>query len=132
MNKNLFQTVLESDKDSFAKLTEDMISSKIAERMESVKKDIAESIFIPNEVVSEENAFISVVNECAESSSSVNVDLPDGERIIVSEEIATILSEAHDNLPQELQKSFRDTVFESKEKFASILETIVSGENDGQ
>lgn len=132
MNKNLFQTVLESDKDSFAKLTEDMISSKIAERMESVKKDIAESIFIPNEVVSEENAFISVVNECAESSSSVNVDLPDGERIVVSEEIATILSEAHDNLPQELQKSFRDTVFESKEKFASILETIVSGENDGQ
>ena len=132
MNKNLFQTVLESDKDSFAKLTEDMISSKISERMESVKKDIAESIFIPNEVVSEENAFISVVNECAESSSSVNVDLPDGERIVVSEEIATILSEAHDNLPQELQKSFRDTVFESKEKFASILETIVSGENDGQ
>lgn len=132
MNKNLFQTVLESDKDSFAKLTEDMISSKIVERMESVKKDIAESIFIPNEVVSEENAFISVVNECAESSSSVNVDLPDGERIVVSEEIATILSEAHDNLPQELQKSFRDTVFESKEKFASILETIVSGENDGQ
>ena len=36
--------------------------------------------------------------------------------------------EAHDDLPPELQKSFRDMVFESKEKFISLLESIQTGE----
>ena len=58
----------------------------------------------------------------------VNLDLPNGERLHVTPDVASVLSETHDNLPKEMQQSFREMVFESKDKYTKILETIVTGE----
>ena len=134
MSKDLIKSVFESeDKETILNLVEDTIVSKLDEKLQGFKKTIAETILTDvTEEVSDENAFVSVISESLGNSSEVNVDLPDGNRIIVSEDIAKILSETHDSLPSELQKSFRDMVFESEEKFTSVLEAIVSGDNDGQ
>tara|TARA_A100001515_G_scaffold84054_1_gene66642 strand:+ start:225 stop:626 length:402 start_codon:yes stop_codon:yes gene_type:complete len=133
MKKDLLQAALESNQESFAEATEQIISEMVFSKMEEARKSVAEGLFAQHtEEVTEETAFVSVISECLENSNAVNVDLPDGDRLVVTEDVASLLSEAHDNLPQELQKSFRETVFESKEKYTSILETIVSGDNDGQ
>ena len=133
MKKDLLQAALESNQESFAQATEQIISEMVSSKMEEARKSVAEGLFAQHtEEVNEETAFVSVINECLQNSNEVNVDLPDGDRLVVTEDVASLLSEAHDNLPQELQKSFRETVFESKDKYTSILETIVSGDNDGQ
>lgn len=133
MKKDLLQAALESNQESFANVTEQIISEMVSSKMDEARKSVAKGLFTQQtEEVNEETAFVSVINECLHNSNEVNVDLPDGDRLVVTEDIASLLSEAHDNLPQELQKSFRETVFESKEKYTSILETIVSGDNDGQ
>ena len=114
MKKDLLQAALESNQESFANVTEQIISEMVSSKMDEARKSVAEGLFTQQtEEVNEETAFVSVINECLQNSNEVNVDLPDGDRLVVTEDVASLLSEAHDNLPQELQKSFRETVFES-------------------
>ena len=104
-------------KKSFAQATEQIISEMVSSKMEEARKSVVRVFCSNTEEVTEETAFVSVISECLENSNAVNVDLPDGDRLVEIEDVASLLSEAHDNLPQELQKSFRETVFESKEKY---------------
>ena len=80
------------------------------------------------EEVTETDAFASIISECMTENIEVNLDLPNGERLHVTPDVASVLSETHDNLPKEMQQSFREMVFESKDKYTKILETIVTGE----
>ena len=102
--------------------------------MESFRQEMAKTILSETtEEVEEDVAFVSVISECLENGGVVNVDLMDGERVEVNEDIASLLSEVHDNLPTpELQKSLRDTIFESREKYIGLLETIISEETENE
>ena len=62
--------------------------------------------------------------------ANINLEISADERLEITPEIAKVISETHDELPKELQRSFRETIFESKEKFLSILESITLGDDE--
>ena len=66
-----------------------MVSSK----MEEQESPLPRVLFAQHtEEVTEETAFVSVISECLENSNAVNVDLPDGDRLVVTEDVASLLS----------------------------------------
>ena len=134
MSNEIIKESLFGDDESASNQILDTLESKIEEKMESFRQEMAKTILSETtEEVEEDVAFVSVISECLENGGVVNVDLMDGERVEVNEDIASLLSEVHDNLPTpELQKSLRDTIFESREKYIGLLETIISEETENE
>tara|TARA_A100001515_G_scaffold127335_1_gene112988 strand:+ start:443 stop:847 length:405 start_codon:yes stop_codon:yes gene_type:complete len=134
MSNEIIKESLFGDNESASNQILETLESKIEEKMESFRQEMAKTILSETtEEVEEDVAFVSVISECLENGGVVNVDLMDGERVEVNEDIASLLSEVHDNLPTpELQKSLRDTIFESREKYIGLLETIISEETENE
>jgi|TARA_Y100001972_G_scaffold2299_1_gene2660 hypothetical protein len=134
MSNEIIKESLFGDDESASNQILETLESKIEEKMESFRQEMAKTILSETtEEVEEDVAFVSVISECLENGGVVNVDLMDGERVEVNEDIASLLSEVHDNLPTpELQKSLRDTIFESREKYIGLLETIISEETENE
>ena len=107
---------------SFQKKIEAVLAEKYVE--------IGNDMFTTTEEVSENNAFASVVTQAIEENANINLEISADERLEITPEIAKVISETHDELPKELQRSFRETIFESKEKFLSILESITLGDEE--
>ena len=134
MSNEIIKESLFGDDESASNQILETLESKIEEKMESFRQEMAKTILSETtEEVEEDVAFVSVISECLENGGVVNVDLMDGERVEGNEDIASLLSEVHDNLPTpELQKSLRDTIFESREKYIGLLETIISEETENE
>ena len=134
MSNEIIKESLFGDDESASNQILETLESKIEEKMESFRQEMAKTILSETtEEVEEDVAFVSVISECLENGGVVNVDLMDGERVEVNEDIASLLSEVHDNLPTpELQKSLRDTIFESREKYIGLLETIIYEETENE
>ena len=134
MSNEIIKESLFGDDESASNQILETLESKIEEKMESFRQEMAKTILSETtEEVEEDVAFVSVISECLENGGVVNVDLMDGERVEVNEDIASLLSEVHDNLPTpELQKSLRDKIFESREKYIGLLETIISEETENE
>ncbi len=134
MSNEIIKESLFGDDESASNQILETLESKIEEKMESFRQEMAKTILSETtEEVEEDVAFVSVISECLENGGVVNVDLMDGERVEVNEDIASLLSEVHDNLPTpELQKSLRDTIFESRQKYIGLLETIISEETENE
>jgi hypothetical protein len=134
MSNEIIKESLFGDDESASNQILETLESKIEEKMESFRQEMSKTILSETtEEVEEDVAFVSVISECLENGGVVNVDLMDGERVEVNEDIASLLSEVHDNLPTpELQKSLRDTIFESREKYIGLLETIISEETENE
>ena len=128
MNNELIKNVMEQDKEAFVGSFVEGLSEKLSLVLEEKRQEIASKMMETVEDVNEESAFAEVITESIEHNSVIRLDLMNEERIEITPEIASLLSETHDDLPPELQKSFRDMVFESKEKFISLLESIQTGE----
>ena len=128
MNNELIKNVMEQDKEAFVGSFVEGLSEKLSLVLEEKRQEIASKMMETVEDVNEESAFAEVITESIEHNSVIRLDLMNEERIEITPELASLLSETHDDLPPELQKSFRDMVFESKEKFISLLESIQTGE----
>ncbi len=134
MSNEILKESLFGDEKSLVEQIVTTLEQKVEEKLDTLRVGLAENILTTEtEEVDEESAFVSVISECLDNGAIINVDLPDGNRVEVNEDIAHSLSEVHDNLPTpELQKSFRDTIFESKEKYIGLLETIISEEAENE
>jgi|TARA_E500000318_G_C3459431_1_gene172035 hypothetical protein len=128
MTDKIIKEALQDNKEGFAEAFGDALSQKINEALKDTEKRIGKELFERVEEVNEDNAFVSVITDCLNENVEINLDLSSGERVQITPDIASLLSETHDNLPKEMQQSFREMVFESKDKYTKILETIVTGE----
>ena len=130
MNKEMIKNITEGDKEGFFQNSLDLISEKIEAALAEKYVEIGNDMFTTTEEVSENNAFASVVTQAIEENANINLEISADERLEITPEIAKVISETHDELPKELQRSFRETIFESKEKFLSILESITLGDEE--
>ena len=130
MSKEMIKNITEGDKEGFFQNSLDLISEKIEAVLAEKYVEIGNDMFTTTEEVSENNAFASVVTQAIEENANINLEISADERLEITPEIAKVISETHDELPKELQRSFRETIFESKEKFLSILESITLGEEE--
>ena len=121
MSKEMIKNITEGDKEGFLQNSLDLISEKIEAVLAEKYVEIGNDMFTTTEEVSENNAFASVVTQAIEENANINLEISADERLEITPEIAKVISETHDELPKELQRSFRETIFESKEKFLSIL-----------
>ena len=129
MSKEMIKNITEGDKEGFFQNSLDLISEKIEAVLAEKYVEIGNDMFTTTEEVSENNAFASVVTQAIEENANINLEISADERLEITPEIAKVISETHD-LPKELQRSFRETIFESKEKFLSILESITLGDEE--
>jgi|TARA_Y100000592_G_C5393396_1_gene279383 hypothetical protein len=130
MSKEMIKNITEGDKEGFFQNSLDLISEKIEAVLAEKYVEIGNDMFTTTEEVSENNAFASVVTQAIEENANINLEISADERLEITPEIAKVISETHDELPKELQRSFRETIFESKEKFLSILESITLGDEE--
>ena len=130
MSKEMIKNITEGDKEGFLQNSLDLISEKIEAVLAEKYVEIGNDMFTTTEEVSEINAFVSVVTQAIEENANINLEISADERLEITPEIAKVISETHDELPKELQRSFRETIFESKEKFLSILESITLGDEE--
>ena len=130
MSKEMIKNITEGDKEGFFQNSLDLISEKIEAVLAEKYVEIGNDMFTTTEEVSENNAFASVITQAIEENANINLDISADERLEITPEIAKVISETHDELPKELQRSFRETIFESKEKFLSILESITLGDEE--
>ena len=130
MSKEMIKNITEGDKEGFLQNSLDLISEKIEAVLAEKYVEIGNDMFTTTEEVSENNAFASVVTQAIEENANINLEISADERLEITPEIAKVISETHDELPKELQRSFRETIFESKEKFLSILESITFGDEE--
>ena len=130
MSKEMIKNITEGDKEGFFQNSLDLISEKIEAVLAEKYIEIGNDMFTTTEEVSENNAFASVVTQAIEENANINLEISADERLEITPEIAKVISETHDELPKELQRSFRETIFESKEKFLSILESITLGDEE--
>jgi|TARA_R100001129_G_scaffold140128_1_gene101287 hypothetical protein len=130
MSKEMIKNITEGDKEGFLQNSLDLISEKIEAVLAEKYVEIGNDMFTTTEEVSENNAFASVVTQAIEENANINLEISADERLEITPEIAKVISETHDELPKELQRSFRETIFESKEKFLSILESITLGDEE--
>ena len=130
MSKEMIKNITEGDKEGFFQNSLDLISEKIEAVLAEKYVEIGNDMFTTTEEVSENNAFASVVTQASEENANINLEISADERLEITPEIAKVISETHDELPKELQRSFRETIFESKEKFLSILESITLGDEE--
>jgi hypothetical protein len=130
MNKEMIKNITEGDKEGFFQNSLDLISEKIEAVLAEKYVEIGNDMFTTTEEVSENNAFASVVTQAIEENANINLEISADERLEITPEIAKVISETHDELPKELQRSFRETIFESREKFLSILESITLGDEE--
>jgi hypothetical protein len=130
MNKEMIKNITEGDKEGFFQNSLDLISEKIEAVLAEKYVEIGNDMFTTTEEVSENNAFASVVTQAIEENANINLEISADERLEITPEIAKVISETHDELPKELQRSFRESIFESKEKFLSILESITLGDEE--
>ena len=126
----MIKNITEGDKEGFLQNSLDLISEKIEAVLAEKYVEIGNDMFTTTEEVSENNAFASVVTQAIEENANINLEISVDERLEITPEIAKVISETHDELPKELQRSFRETIFESKEKFLSILESITLGDEE--
>lgn len=126
----MIKNITEGDKEGFLQNSLDLISEKIEAVLAEKYVEIGNDMFTTTEEVSENNAFASVVTQAIEENANINLEISADERLEITPEIAKVISETHDELPKELQRSFRETIFESKEKFLSILESITLGDEE--
>ena len=130
MSKEMIKNITEGDKEGFFQNSLDLISEKIEAVLAEKYVEIGNDMFTTTEEVSENNAFASVATQAIEENANINLEISADERLEITPEIAKVISETHDELPKELQRSFRETIFESKEKFLSILESITLGDEE--
>ena len=130
MSKEMIKNITEGDKEGFFQNSLDLISEKIEAVLAEKYVEIGNDMFTTTEEVSENNAVASVVTQASEENANINLEISADERLEITPEIAKVISETHDELPKELQRSFRETIFESKEKFLSILESITLGDEE--
>ena len=130
MSKEMIKNITEGDKEGFLQNSLDLISEKIEAVLAEKYVEIGNDMCTTTEEVSENNAFASVVTQAIEENANINLEISADERLEITPEIAKVISETHDELPKELQRSFRETIFESKEKFLSILESITLGDEE--
>jgi hypothetical protein len=130
MSKEMIKNITEGDKEGFLQNSLDLISEKIEAVLAEKYVEIGNDMFTTTEEVSENNAFASVVTQAIEENANINLEISADERLEITPEIAKVISETHDELPKELQRSFRETIFESREKFLSILESITLGDEE--
>ena len=130
MSKEMIKNITEGDKEGFFQNSLDLISEKIEAVLAEKYVEIGNDMFTTTEEVSENNAFASVVTQAIEENANINLEISADERLEITPEIAKVISETHDELPKELQRSFRETIIESKEKFLSILESITLGDEE--
>ena len=130
MSKEMIKNITEGDKEGFFQNSLDLISEKIEAVLAEKYVEIGNDMFTTTEEVSENNAFASVVTQAIEENANINLEISADERLEITPEIAKVISETHDELPKELQRSFRESIFESKEKFLSILESITLGDEE--
>ena len=130
MSKEMIKNITEGNKEGFLQNSLDLISEKIEAVLAEKYVEIGNDMFTTTEEVSENNAFASVVTQAIEENANINLEISADERLEITPEIAKVISETHDELPKELQRSFRETIFESKEKFLSILESITLGDEE--
>tara|TARA_A100000171_G_C2071548_1_gene114964 strand:- start:396 stop:788 length:393 start_codon:yes stop_codon:yes gene_type:complete len=128
MTDKIIKEAFQNNQEGFAEAFTDALGHKLQEALSDCKNRIAKELFEKTDEVTETDAFASIISECMTENIEVNLDLPNGERLHVTPNVASVLSETHDNLPKEMQQSFREMVFESKDKYTKILETIVTGE----
>ena len=128
MKKEIFKSVMEGDQEAFSELLMSEISEKINIKLAEKHEKTASEMMVSVDEIEEDTAFLSVVTDCLNENVTVNLDISGDERIEITPEVAGLLSETHDSLPRELQKSFRESIFDSKEKYHTILEAIVGGE----
>ena len=126
----MIKNITEGDKEGFLQNSLNLISEKIEAVLAEKYVEIGNDMFTTTEEVSENNAFASVVTQAIEENANINLEISVDERLEITPEIAKVISETHDELPKELQRSFRETIFESKEKFLSILESITLGDEE--
>jgi phosphoribosylcarboxyaminoimidazole (NCAIR) mutase len=99
MSNEIIKESLFGDDESASNQILETLESKIEEKMESFRQEMSKTILSETtEEVEEDVAFVSVISECLENGGVVNVDLMDGERVEVNEDIASLLSEVHDKL----------------------------------
>ena len=130
MSKEMIKNITEGDKEGFFQNSLDLITEKIEPVLAEKYIEIGNDMFTTTEEVPENNAFASVVTQAIEENANINLEISADERLEITPEIAKVISETHDELPKELQRSFRETIFESKEKFLSILESITLGDEE--
>ena len=128
MSKDLLKSVMENDQESVQEQALSLISERIEKTLNEKMKDIASEMMKVTEEVEHSSAFAEVITQCLDENININLELNADERITVTPEVAKLISEAHDELPAEFQKSFRETIFESEKKYHTILESIISGE----
>ena len=128
MSKELIETATKDDKDLFVEQAEYLIYEKIDSLFQEKLKEVGSEMMSVTEDIEEGNVFTTVLSQCLEEGVDINLEISADERITVTPDIAKLISEAHDELPAEFQKSFRETIFESEKKYHTILESIISGE----
>jgi|TARA_R100000005_G_scaffold95562_1_gene77620 ATP-dependent protease HslVU (ClpYQ) ATPase subunit len=128
MSKDLLKSVMENDQESVQEQALSLISERIEKTLNEKMKDIASEMMKVTEEVEHSSAFAEVITQCLDENININLELNADERITVTPEVAKVISETHDELPSEFQKSFRETIFESEKKYHTILESIISGE----
>ena len=131
MNNPLLLHALNEDKENFKSLTETMIQEHIAERLVETQKEVASEMCGSGaEIVETNEAFVSIINECLDENIIIDVDFEDGNRVELTPDLATIISETHDTLPKDIQIQFRSSLFESKENFVRMMEAIMEEETN--
>jgi len=131
MNNPLLLHALNEDKENFKSLTETMIQEHIAERLVETQKEVASEMCGSDvEIVETNEAFVSIINECLDENVIIDVDFEDGNRVELTPDLATIISETHDSLPKDIQTQFRSSLFESKENFVRMMEAIMEEETN--
>ena len=104
----IIKSLVEDNAEELALSVQECLEEKTKEALVKTYQEVSESILTTTEI-DEDNSFV----------------LPDGERIEINPDIANFLSETHDSLPKDLQKSFRESIFDSKDKFIQIMESLI-------
>ena len=120
----IIKSLVEDNAEELASSVQECLEEKTKEALVKTYQEVSESILTTTEI-DEENSFVSIISECIHENADLSIDLPDGERIEINPDIANFLSETHDSLPKDLQKSFRESIFDSKDKFIRIMESLI-------
>ena len=131
MTNPLVLHALNEERENFDSLAKTMIEEYLTEKLSGTQKELASEMFeSAATTVESDDAFASIINECLHENVIIDVDFDNGERVELTPELATVISETHDTLPKDIQNQFRDSLFESKENFVRMMEAIMEEETD--
>ena len=120
----IIKSLVEDNAEELALSVQECLEEKTKEALVKTYQEVSESILTTDEI-DEENSFVSIISQSIHENADMSIDLPDGERIEINPDIANFLSETHDSLPKDLQKSLRESIFDSKDKFIQIMESLI-------